>query len=79
VAIFCEVLNAFPRGRPPFLPRARAAARPAQVRSIVKARSNSATLENMEDELPTWVARFQMFSQALKLDPAFLKEAYDFK
>ncbi len=42
IAIFSVVRVTF-RGRPPFLPRARAAARPARVRSIISSRSNSAS------------------------------------
>ena len=33
----------------------------------------------MEDELPTRTATLKVLSHALKLDPAFLKGAHDFK
>src|SRR5258708_3437002 len=39
----------------------------------------SHTLEHVEDELPARVAGIEGLSQALKLDPAFLKGAHDFQ
>jgi len=43
VIAICNVVRVIFRGRPPFLPRARAAERPARVRSAISSLSNSAS------------------------------------
>src|SRR5271166_1299795 len=57
-------------GRPPFRPRARAALRPAIVRSRMRFRSNSASEAHMKDELSCRRAGLNFFGQRFEIDAA---------
>jgi hypothetical protein len=64
-------------GRPPWRPRARAAARPAVVRSRMRSRSNSARLgEDVEDELAAGGGGVDRLLEAAEPDAA-LSQAGD--
>ncbi len=65
-------------GRPPLRPRARAAARPAIVRSRINARSNSASAPNkVEDELAASGAGVDPFGERAEADLPLLKVGDD--